>query len=350
MVVLQTDHCVKKWHNARSTDGRFVRKPSSFRSWVTADGSAGPSGASGFEALSEQAVRNLRCNIEQASKCQKLFSISQRTKSMASIFSRRLEQSCGPILAAMIFILTAVIAQAQSSTEVQLHYGDGFKIGRNGNPPTFDNTTGRQIITLEHFSLTETGDLFFFVDFFRDIDTDPSFTGRESNVYGEIYYHFSGKNLGLSFGDVGFVKAVDFAVGLNQGTDLTIALAGPRFSFNLRGFRVLTLGIYGYKNITDPFGRDLKTTAQATLIWDLPFELFDQKFQFKGFTDFIGSQGSGFANQVVFSPQIRWDVGHALGGKENKVQLGIEYTHFRNKFGNKGVNEDAVSVFAAFKF
>jgi len=33
-----------------ATGGQFVRKPSSFRSWITADGAAGPSGTGGFEA------------------------------------------------------------------------------------------------------------------------------------------------------------------------------------------------------------------------------------------------------------------------------------------------------------
>ena len=38
------------WYDTKKTKGRFVRKDSSFRNWVTADGSAGPSGDSGFRA------------------------------------------------------------------------------------------------------------------------------------------------------------------------------------------------------------------------------------------------------------------------------------------------------------
>ncbi|RVU34998.1 glutathione S-transferase family protein [Hwanghaeella grinnelliae] len=41
---------VDKWYDTESTGGRFVRKESAFRSWVTADGSAGPTGDSGFKA------------------------------------------------------------------------------------------------------------------------------------------------------------------------------------------------------------------------------------------------------------------------------------------------------------
>jgi len=38
------------WYDTKSTGGRFVRKQSSFRNWITPDGSAGPSGKGGFEA------------------------------------------------------------------------------------------------------------------------------------------------------------------------------------------------------------------------------------------------------------------------------------------------------------
>ncbi len=42
----------EQWYDTTSTGGRFVRSESRFRSWITADGSAGPSGAEGFRAES----------------------------------------------------------------------------------------------------------------------------------------------------------------------------------------------------------------------------------------------------------------------------------------------------------
>ncbi|MGB0784976.1 MAG: glutathione S-transferase family protein [Alphaproteobacteria bacterium] len=41
---------VDQWYDTRITGGRFVRKEAPFRSWVTSDGSAGPSGLAGFKA------------------------------------------------------------------------------------------------------------------------------------------------------------------------------------------------------------------------------------------------------------------------------------------------------------
>ena len=39
-----------RWYNTNETNGEFVREDSQFRSWITPDGSAGPSGKSGFTA------------------------------------------------------------------------------------------------------------------------------------------------------------------------------------------------------------------------------------------------------------------------------------------------------------
>ena len=41
---------VDKWYDTKSTGGRFVRKDAAFRNWVTADGSAGPTGKPGYKA------------------------------------------------------------------------------------------------------------------------------------------------------------------------------------------------------------------------------------------------------------------------------------------------------------
>jgi putative glutathione S-transferase len=39
-----------EWYDTASTGGRFERKPSQFRNWVTADGAPGPTGEGGFKA------------------------------------------------------------------------------------------------------------------------------------------------------------------------------------------------------------------------------------------------------------------------------------------------------------
>jgi len=50
MGLLQQGRWVDQWYNTKDTGGHFVRKAPQFRNWITADGSAGPSGQAGFKA------------------------------------------------------------------------------------------------------------------------------------------------------------------------------------------------------------------------------------------------------------------------------------------------------------
>jgi putative glutathione S-transferase len=50
MGLLQEGRWVDQWYNTSETGGRFVRRAPQFRNWITADGSAGPSGDVGFKA------------------------------------------------------------------------------------------------------------------------------------------------------------------------------------------------------------------------------------------------------------------------------------------------------------
>lgn len=50
MGLLQNGRWVDQWYDTDSSGGEFRRQDSRFRSWVTADGAAGPSGSEGFKA------------------------------------------------------------------------------------------------------------------------------------------------------------------------------------------------------------------------------------------------------------------------------------------------------------
>ncbi len=50
MGLLQNGKWIDQLYDTSSTGGHFIRKESQFRNWVTADGSAGPSGKGGFQA------------------------------------------------------------------------------------------------------------------------------------------------------------------------------------------------------------------------------------------------------------------------------------------------------------
>ena len=50
MGLLQNGQWVDQWYDTKKSGGEFRRQDSRFRSWVTADGNAGPTGSAGFKA------------------------------------------------------------------------------------------------------------------------------------------------------------------------------------------------------------------------------------------------------------------------------------------------------------
>ena len=54
MGLLQNGKWVDQWYDTKSSGGRFERKAPQFRNWITADGSAGPSGNPGFKAEADR--------------------------------------------------------------------------------------------------------------------------------------------------------------------------------------------------------------------------------------------------------------------------------------------------------
>ena len=54
MGLLQNGQWVDQWYDTKSSGGRFERKAPQFRNWITADGSAGPSGNPGFKAEADR--------------------------------------------------------------------------------------------------------------------------------------------------------------------------------------------------------------------------------------------------------------------------------------------------------
>ena len=255
---------------------------------------------------------------------------------------RKLIRSLGALALGLTSGMTAQAEPIFSATETQFHYGDGFKLGRNGI-----DETARAVVNVTHYSLFKGGDVFLFADLYRDFDGPD--TGPQVDHYAEFYGFLSGKNFGLDFGD-GFVSDVGPSIGIQHGRDFLALNAGLRANFNVPGFTALGMGVYSFNTLVDPFNRDLDSDLLATLFWDAPFKIGSQEFSTRGFMEYGGPRGSGVDDYFIFSPQVRWDIGKALGGKAGNFDLGIEYTYYRNKFGVTGVNENSATLFLATKF
>lgn len=215
-----------------------------------------------------------------------------------------------------------------STTSVWLLQGDRFELG----------SRERSILRLEHASGWAYGDNYFFVDLVRAGDS-----GTGTMMYGEFAPRFSlGKLTGhdLSFGPV---TDVLLAPAINAGDDFRAYLYGLGVDLEVPGFAYFQVNAYVRDDKNLP-----GTTWQLTPIWLYPFALGEWQFKFQGFVDYAGEEGPAARNLLVV-PRLWLDIG-AFWGSPGKLEAGIEYLYWENKFGVEGVTESVVQPMLRWTF
>ena len=251
--------------------------------------------------------------------------------------------------AGLVAALAAGPGPAKAQTEAH------FQFGGLTNPFT-GTKSGTVVLTMQHASMWKYGDNFFFVDFLDDGGEDGF---NEMDAYGEWYSNLSlGKITGK---DLGFGPLADFGVfaGVALGTDANFRqwLPGARIAWNLPRFIFLNTDfMYGIDG-----GRGLKGGSPPKLdgrfVLDvnglLPFNLGSLAFSITGHAEYVGATTDEFGDPVPASilaqPQLRWDVGRALGGSGNGLYAGVEYQYWSNKLG-QDVDESLIQLLVVWGF
>ncbi len=262
-------------------------------------------------------------------------------------------------LFALICATSAPAAQSLdwSANELQLLHGTQYQ------EPFNPSDVSKSIVTLQHASGYSLGRNFLFVDVIQSGNQELDLASqRESptEIYGEAYTTLSLSKLAQRGLTVGPVKDFGLTLGINIGSKDSqlnpkpkVYLAGVTLDFAvLKGFfNVDVLGYWDhgcYDGIDSC--PDYKATYQITPAWSLPFTLGSVGGEFAGFVDFIGSRGAGTVHQVLSQPQLRFDIGKPLLNHKGQLYAGIEYQYWRNKYGNKGVDEHHPQVLVLWKF
>lgn len=235
------------------------------------------------------------------------------------------------LAAILVLVLTAGGAGAAdwSSTNVQLLYGDGFKVG---------GPEARTIITLEHASGWTYGDNFFFFDI-----TEPF--ANETAVYGEWHPRFSFNKIFERKMGTGFFKDVLLATELNVDAKWRAYLYGVGFDFNIPHFQFFALNIFIRDDMTI---RD-DSTYQISPSWNLPFDLGKTNWEFRGFLDYSGAEGEYNKAQLLAQPQLLVNMG-SMFNNPGTLWFGVEYQYWQNKYGIDGVDESFVQVMGRWDF
>ncbi len=231
--------------------------------------------------------------------------------------SRSLKTS---LVAVIILLAGPVMALAAdwSSTSMSILHGSDYKLA---------SSEEATILTVEHASGWQYGDNFFFFDLWQPFDKD-------SGIYGEWHPRLSfGKLTGkdMSFGPV---RDVLLATELNIGDGWRAYLYGVGFDLDIPHFNFFSINFFIRE---DPFIEG-ESTFQISPSWSLPFTLGKAQFDFTGFLDYAGTEGTAEAN-LLTAPQLLLNVG-SLSGEAGTLWVGVEYQIWTNKYGVK--SSDAV--------
>lgn len=205
------------------------------------------------------------------------------------------------------------------STNIQALRGNHYELGPKK----------RTIITLEHASGWNIGDLYAFCDLsLKEGDNDD-------DLYCEFTPRISlKKTTGIDI-SYGILKDISLAFQTEQGEDgIGRYSYGLGIDLNLPYFKFFKVNNFIRNN---PDRED--QTFQIYTAWNLPFEAAGAKFVFEGFVDIFGEEGGTTVPSQLTQPRFLLDVGDLAWDKEGQFFAGFEYQYWHNKFGVDGVTE-----------
>lgn len=226
-------------------------------------------------------------------------------------------------------------------TSVTVLHGGNFKL----LPGDVDDLT---TMTLEHASTHDWGGVFFFVDRHQGgkYDVIDGETGDvvDTKRYKETFGKFSPKFKVATFND-SLIKQVNVA-GVYEfssnstgfGQDNYWAGLGVDLDLPIPGMKYASATLYHSFNETKPDDQKITLTAA----WERDKVLID------GYVDF-GFNSDTLEDNIHFNPQVKYNLQEALG-LDNRLEVGGEYSYWKNKFGVDGVDEHAVMALVKYHF
>lgn len=225
-------------------------------------------------------------------------------------------------------------------------YGKNFAI----------NPSIQQTVTFEHVDKWKYGDNFLFVDKIFYNGQEDRNKGPHT-FYGEFTPRFSfGKifDRKLEFGPI---KDVLLAMTYEYGEGESEAyLIGPGFDLKVPGFNYVTLNIFRRQTEGSRPGDGV---WQITPGWSYSFPLGNSDVLIDGYLDWVvdndeNSRGTYHANLHI-NPQIKYDLGKALGWRQKQLYVGTEYSYWKNKYGiesshNFDTNQNTASLLVKVHF
>lgn len=241
------------------------------------------------------------------------------------------------------------------ATSVSVLKGDNFR-----NDQGYRST--RTTLTIENFSVWEYGTVFFYYDI-----TEP--TGRDQ---GPKYYSnqfFGGLSTTLSLSRMtgkdlsydGILRDVSLRFEIENGSANGAAnfqnyFYGLQYDLILPGF-----DFFSFNTVFRDNPRVHGVGFQLGMFWQMSWE-YSQKARFK-FTGFLAtSPWDGNNSDEEFflldpkgrylstQPQLLYDLGYALRGKKDSLEVGVEYAYYLNRFQFRNYDEKSLQAMVKLSF
>ena len=198
-------------------------------------------------------------------------------------------------------------------------------------------------MTLEHASTHTWGGVFFFVDRHQGKE-DPNNGGREfKETYGEL-----APKLKLATFDNSFIKQVNLAGQYEFGSNSTgfsqdnvLIGLGVDLNVPIPGMKYASASIYHAFN-DDTFSDADDQQITLTYGWE------KNNFVIDGYVDYSFNNDDK-ADQLHINPQIKYNLQEVLG-IDNRLEVGMEYSYWNNKYGRDGVDQNAASALVKYHF
>ena len=233
----------------------------------------------------------------------------------------------GALLATSVAVQAKPIWQDFSLSAL---YGENYKLTTEKEQTT---------ITAEYAAKLKYGDVFAFYD--------RSESGGNKGNYFELSPRLSlgavsGKDLSL-----GRVKDVLIATTWEGSDSSNNYLYGIGFDLDLPKFQYANINFYRVNNEDQP------DDWQMTFSYAVPFNIRSEDFLFDGFLDWSSAEKSSDAvryhSELNWTSQLKWNVGKHIS-PDTRLYLGIEYSHWTNKYGVAGIDENNVSALLKYHF
>lgn len=252
-------------------------------------------------------------------------------------------------------------AEVWSDTSIGISYGPGYR------EPGVSGDIAKTVVNMTHAGGYKYGGNYFNVDFLKSNSVDPSVGTGNTDGSIEVYAVYRHQlSMSAVAGDrvaFGPVRDLSLTAGFDLGTKNNgfgsrpvKAVVGPTLNFAVdKGFFDLGLFWYRETNNNGIVGRKVTfdSTYQVSAAWKKNFAL-GLPAAFEGYLSYTGAKGkNGFgvetAGGTVAHALLMFDIG-SLGGKPGVVYSGFGVDHYRNKYGERGVDQTTAIAQLAIHF